>query len=183
VVGSGQWAGTPELALVVAVAENGVIGRDGDLPWRLPADLARFKRVTTGHALIMGRKTFESIGRPLPGRVSIVLTRDRAWRPPSDEVLVASDLGGALRLAADAPDMSPDVAMVVGGGEVYRLALPHAATVHLTRVHAAVEGDATFPELDPSEWKLVSSEDFPADDRNDFATTYEVWRRTFAPGQ
>jgi len=163
--------------MVVAVAENGVIGREGGLPWRLPSDLARFKRVTMGHALVMGRKTFESIGRPLPGRVSIVLTRDASWRPPADEVLVARDLEGALCFAASAPAVSHDVAMVVGGGEVYRLALPRASIVHLTRVHAHVEGDATFPELDAGEWELASSEDFAADERNELATTYEVWRR------
>jgi dihydrofolate reductase len=166
-----------KLAVVVAVSENGVIGRDGDLPWRLPSDLARFKRLTLGHALLMGRKTFESIGRPLPGRVSVVLTRDPAWRPTSDGGLVANDLDAAVALAATAPGMSTDVAMVVGGGEVYRLALPRAGVVHLTRVHTQVDGDATFPELDPAEWRLASSEDFPADERNEFATTYEVWRR------
>ncbi|MGL4512297.1 MAG: dihydrofolate reductase [Lacipirellulaceae bacterium] len=165
------------VGLVVAASENNVIGREGELPWRLPADLARFKRLTMGHSLLMGRKTFESIGRPLPGRVSIVLTRDAAWRPASEEVLVARDLEEALRVAAGAPGVSHDVAMVVGGGEVYRLALPRANSVHLTRVHARIKGDATFPALDPAEWRLESSERFEADERNEHATTYEVWRR------
>jgi dihydrofolate reductase len=165
----------------VAAAENGVIGRDGGLPWRLPADLARFNRQTMGHPLVMGRKTYASIGRPLPGRVSVVLTRDQAWRAADDAVLVATTLGQAVALAARAPRVATDEAFFVGGGEVYRLALPHADRVHLTRVHALVEGDATFPPLDPAEWRLVVSEEHPADERNEHATTFETWDRVADP--
>lgn len=167
----------PRLTLVVAAAENGVIGRDGDLPWRLSADLARFKRLTIGHPLIMGRKTYESIGRPLPGRVSIVLTRQADWYPGSEAVLVATQLDAAIELAKDAPEVSSDEAFVIGGGEIYRLTIPHADRVQLTRVHATVEGDATFPDLDPTEWRLADSEEQPADDRNEHACTFEVWDR------
>jgi len=169
--------GSPRTALVVAVSENGVIGRDGDLPWRLPADLARFKRLTMGHAMIMGRKTFDAIGRPLPGRVSIVLTRDRAWRAIHDEVIAAESLDNALDYARQTEGVASDPALVIGGGEVYRLALPRADRVYLTRVHARVEGDATFPELDPGEWRLTSAEEHPADEKNEHACTFEVWDR------
>lgn len=167
----------PRLSLIVAAAENGVIGRDGDLPWRLPADLGRFKRLTTGHPIVMGRKTYESIGRPLPGRVSVVLTRDASWTAGNDAVLIATTLDGAVEAAHQAKGVSTDEAFVIGGGEVYRLALSHSDRVHLTRVHTEVEGDATFPELDQSEWRLVSSEKHPADEKNEHDCTFEVWER------
>lgn len=165
------------VTLVVAAAENDVIGRNGDLPWRLPADLAHFKRLTMGAPLIMGRKTYDSIGRPLPGRVSIVLTRDISWRAIHDEVLVAESLEQALGFAEQEKTPNADDVFVIGGGEVYRLALPSADSVCLTRVHAVVEGDAVFPPLDPSQWRLTSSEDLPADERNEHACTFEVWER------
>ncbi|QDT70467.1 Dihydrofolate reductase [Planctomycetes bacterium MalM25] len=167
----------PRLSLVVAAAENGVIGREGDLPWRLPADLGRFKRLTIGHPIVMGRKTYESIGRPLPGRVSVVLTRNAEWTAGHEAVLVATRLNGAIQAASQAEGVSTDEAFVIGGGEIYRLALPHADRVHLTRVHTTVEGDATFSELDASEWRLASSEKHPADEKNEHDCTFEVWER------
>ncbi|MEQ8849066.1 dihydrofolate reductase [Botrimarina sp.] len=162
--------------MVVAAAENGVIGRDGELPWRLPADLRRFKSLTMGHAIVMGRKTFESIGRPLPGRVSVVLTRDTRWSV-GEEVRVAHDLPEAIRLASTAEGMQRDAVYVIGGEQVYRLAAPAADRVHLTRVHATVEGDARFPPLDPAEWRRVEAEAHPADEENEHAFTFEVWER------
>lgn len=173
-----QDSSSPCLSLVVAVADNGVIGRDGDLPWRLPADLAHFKRLTLGHALIMGRKTYESIGRPLPGRLSIVLTRDAAYDPGHEAVLVANDLPTAIARAADAGDFDASVISIIGGGEVYRLALPLTDVVHYTRVHATVEGDATFPELRATEWALDVSEPHEADAKNEHGFTFETWTRT-----
>jgi dihydrofolate reductase len=171
----------PRLSLIVAASENNIIGRNGDLPWRLPADLAHFKRLTMGAAILMGRKTYDSIGRPLPGRKSIVLTRDTAWRAIHDEVLVAESLDMAIEvaiaLAAQTEVQNPDEVFVIGGGEIYRLALPKADRVYLTRVHITVEGDATFPALDPIEWRLASSEDHPADERNEHPCTFEVWER------
>jgi dihydrofolate reductase len=165
----------------VAASQNNIIGRGGDLPWRLPADLAHFKRLTMGGAILMGRKTYDSIGRPLPGRKSIVLTRDTSWRAIHDEVLVADSLDMAIEvaiaLAAQAEVENADEVFVIGGGEIYRLALPQADRVYLTRVHTTVEGDATFPALDLTEWRLASSEDHPADDRNEHACTFEVWER------
>jgi dihydrofolate reductase len=140
------------VVLVVAVADNGVIGVDGQLPWRLPPDLAHFKRTTLGHVVVMGRKTFESIGRPLPGRTNVVVTRQRDWS--ADGVLVAASLEEALSLAAG---HEGDV-MVIGGGEVYAQALPLADAVSLTEVHLSPRGDARFPSLDPADWREVSRE-------------------------
>ena len=157
--------------LIVAAAENGVIGRDGELPWRLPADLTRFKQLTMGGALLMGRKTYESIGRPLPGRLSIVLTRNPTWSSGHDEVRVVALLEDAIAAAGDRRPF------VIGGGEIYRLAMPRADRVYLTRVHATVDGDATFPHLDEHDWRLVSSEEQPVDDRNEHPCTFEVWQR------
>ncbi|MEM9187066.1 MAG: dihydrofolate reductase [Planctomycetota bacterium] len=170
-----------KLSLIVAASENQVIGRKGDLPWRLSADLRRFKRLTMGHCLIMGRKTYESIGRPLPGRVSIVLTRGPGgWGlgegAAPEAVLCAGTLEEALALVSTTA-MARDEAFVTGGGEVYRLALPHADRLHLTRVHTTVDGDATFPEIDPAEWRLVESERRPADEKNEHDHTFEVWDR------
>jgi dihydrofolate reductase len=140
------------LSLIVAVAENGVIGVDNRLPWRLPADLQRFKQLTLGHHLVMGRRTWESIGRPLPGRTSVVVTRNRALAVPAG-VLVAASLEEAL--AACAGDAEP---FVIGGAELYRAALPRATRVHLTVIERAFAGDTTFPDFDRSGWQLEASE-------------------------
>jgi dihydrofolate reductase len=136
----------PPLVLVVAVSENGVIGREGGLPWHLPEDLKHFRRVTTGHAIVMGRRTWESIGRPLPDRRSIVVTRTPGYVAPGADV--APDLEKALALAY-AGDPEP---RVIGGGQLYAAALPRATRVYLTRVHRVVDGDTFFPALDAAEW-------------------------------
>lgn len=166
------------VALIVAVADNGVIGREGQLLWRLPGDLARFKRLTLGCPIVMGRKTFESIGRPLPGRVSIVLTRDPGRREFPEGVVACGDLRDALRYADDCQTENGGEVFVIGGGEVYRLALPFAQVAYVTRVRTQVEGDATFPALNPKEWRLVSSDDQPADETNEIGSSLEVWERT-----
>ncbi len=140
--------------LVVARADNGVIGRDNALPWRIPADLQHFKRLTLGKPIVMGRRTFESIGRPLPGRLNIVLTRDPDWQ--AEGVTVAASLSDAL--AADVPEVA-----VIGGAQVYAEALPFATHVHLTEVHAAPEGDTVLPAFDPAEWRETAREDHAAD--------------------
>jgi dihydrofolate reductase len=137
------------LALVVAVSENGVIGRDGGLPWHLPEDLKHFRRVTTGHAIVMGRRTWESIGRPLPGRRSIVVSRTPGFAPAGAEV--APDLDAALRLARTT-DPEP---RIIGGERLFAAALPRVTRVHLTRVHRVVAGDTFFPALDPAVWREV----------------------------
>ena len=133
---------------VVAVAENGVIGDGPDIPWSIPGEQEEFKAVTMGHTLLMGRTTFESIGRPLPGRTTIVLTRDPTWSHDSERVLVASDVEQALALAADLPG---DV-MVAGGAQVYAATFPYATDQVLTRVHLAPEGDVVYPAFDEAEW-------------------------------
>ncbi|MFC4786290.1 dihydrofolate reductase [Nocardioides sp. MAHUQ-72] len=134
------------VVLVAAVAENGVIGNGPDIPWRIPGEQAQFKELTLGHTLVMGRTTYDSIGRPLPGRTTIVLTRDPAWH--ADGVLVAHDLDEAL---ARADELSGDV-MVAGGAQVYAAAMPLADEQVITEVHRDPEGDVLYPSFDPSEW-------------------------------
>ena len=140
------------VTLVAAVAHNAVIGRDGGMPWHLPQDLRHFRLLTTGHPMVMGRKTFESIGRPLPGRTTIVVTRDASWSHTG--VLTAGSVPDAIALGARQP--GGDEVMVVGGGEIYAQAMPLADTLEITRVDQEVEGDTTFPEIDARVWKLVA---------------------------
>jgi dihydrofolate reductase len=143
-----------EITLVVARADNGVIGRDGGLPWHLPADLRHFKAVTAGKPMIMGRRTFESLPGLLPGRRHIVITRDRTWRGKGAEV--AHDVDGALALAGG--DVS-----VIGGAEILALFLERAVRVELTEVHAAVDGDTVMPALDSARWNEATRQDHPAE--------------------
>lgn len=152
------------------MAENRVIGRGNALPWRLPADMKRFKALTMGHAVIMGRKTFDTMGKPLPGRRNIVLTRDRRWSSPGVEV--THDLAGALALVPGDP-----LVFVAGGAEIYELALPRANRLDLTLVHASVDGDAFFPEFSPSEWTLVEDEKHAPDDRHAFPFSFRRYQR------
>ncbi|MDD3650483.1 dihydrofolate reductase [Immundisolibacter sp.] len=159
-----------EVVLVVAVACGGVIGRDGTLPWHLPADLQHFKRLTLGHAVIMGRATFESIGKPLPQRLNIVLTQRRDFAPPG--VLVAADLPAAYALAA----AHGGPAMVIGGAKVYAQALADAQRIELTEVHARLAGDTHFPPLGP-DWRETAREDHPADARNPYPYSFVTYRR------
>jgi len=147
------------IVLVAAVAENGVIGNGPDIPWRIPGEQAEFKRLTLGHTLVMGRTTYESIGRPLPGRTTIVLTRDPAWQ--ADGVLVAHDLDDAL---AQAENLPGDV-MVAGGAQVYAAAMPCADEQVITEVHQDPEGDVLYPTFDPSEWTEARREPGDAYDR------------------
>ena len=145
---------TRPLALIVAVAENGVIGRDNDLPWKIPADMAHFKRVTMGKPLLMGRKTYESIGRPLPGRTNIVITRNPDFSAPGIEV-VPSFEEAVLRAQSVARADGAEEVIVMGGAEVYRVSLPAADRLYVTEVHAAIEGDA-YLDLDLGGWREVS---------------------------
>jgi dihydrofolate reductase len=138
--------------MVVAVSENGVIGDAGGIPWHIPEDLKHFKRLTMGHAMVMGRKTYESIGRPLPGRRTIVVTRNRGFSASGCDV--AGDLESAIRLAREGGDDEP---RIVGGGAIYREALPLATRIYLSRVHTDIPGDTTFPELS-AEWRVVSEQ-------------------------
>ena len=168
----------PQVTLVVAVADNGVIGRDGGLPWRLPEDLRRFKAQTLGKPVLMGRRTFESIGRALPGRLNIVLTRRRDYAVPAGagEVVVVQDWPGALRAAGDAPEL-----MVIGGAEIYAMALPQATRILLTRVHAEVDGDTRLPPFDPAQWREASVERRERDAQNPLDMSFVEVRRASAP--
>lgn len=160
----------PRVEIVVAVAENGVIGRDNDLPWRLSSDLRHFKALTTGHPIVMGRRTWESIGRPLPERRNVVLSR--GWADPPPGVEVYRSLPEALRTLA-----AEERVFVIGGAALFREALALAERVHLTRVHGRPAGDVRFPDLDPAVWHRVAGERHAADERNEFDHTFEVWER------
>ena len=146
-----------KLALIVAAATNNVIGLNNQLPWHLPQDLKYFKAKTLGKPIVMGRKTYESIGRPLPGRTNIVITRQQDWRADPD-VLIAHNIDQALELARDLVGAESDAeVMVIGGAEIYRNCLSQADRVYLTRVEQDVEGDAYFPSLSEGEWQQTSS--------------------------
>ncbi len=157
------------ITLVAAVSSNGVIGREGTLPWRLPDDLARFKRITVGKPIVMGRKTYESIGRPLPKRTNIVLSRSTS---AIDGCIVVRSPEEALLAAGDAAELC-----VIGGETVYAAFLPRADRLELTEVLADVEGDARFPDLDRSAWRLASAELHDADERHAHAFRFVTYER------
>jgi dihydrofolate reductase len=160
------------ISLVVAASENNVIGKDNRLLWHLPNDMKFFKNTTWGMPVIMGRKTFESLGKPLTGRTNIVMTRDREW--VAKGTTVTANLDEAMKAAAetDAKEV-----FVIGGGEIFKQVLPQANRVYLTRVHTKLEGDAFFPELPVKDWKLLSQLDFTADAKHAFAYSFQVWQR------
>lgn len=161
-----------ELNIIVAVAENGVIGGSNTLLWHISEDLRRFKQLTTGHPVIMGRKTYLSIGRPLPNRRNIVISRQADLQIEGCEVF--SSLEAAIAACREA---GAEQAFVIGGGEVYRQALPLADRIHYTRVFRAYEGDTTFPELDPAEWHKVSEECFERGEKYEYPYSFEVYER------
>lgn len=159
-------------SLIVAVSENGVIGRDGDLPWHLPRDLRHFKSTTTGHHLIIGRRTWDELGRPLPGRIMVVITRSRRFE--AEGAIVVHSLDEAIEIAGN-----DDEPFIGGGAHIYRMALERDLVdrLYITRVHAEVEGDTFFPDIDFDNWELVSADHHEADEKNEFACTFEVWER------
>lgn len=159
----------PTLSIIVAAASNGAIGKDNRIPWHLPADLARFKRLTMGRPLVMGRKTFESIGRPLPGRRTIVITRQAGFRADGCEVV--GSLQEALERAGDGE------VFVIGGAEIYREALPRASRIYLTRVEGTFEADTFFPVLDDREWREVERMPGTLDERNRHAHEFVTLER------
>ena len=154
----------PVIEMVVAVAENGIIGKEGDMPWQLPSDLKHFKQVTMGCPIIMGRLTWESVGRPLPGRVNIVISRSALDLP--DGVVGVATPEEALDAAGDA-----ETVMIIGGGQIYKLFEPQAATIHLTEVHAAPDGDTAFALQEADAWQEISRERFSAgeNDSSDYS--------------
>ena len=156
------------LTIIAALSTNGVIGRDGQVPWRLSTDLKRFKALTMGHHLLMGRKTFESVGRPLPGRTNVVITRQQDYAPAG--VTVVHTLEEAVRLAAQSGDRE---AFIAGGAEIYSQSIHFADRMVLTRVHAEVDGDTWFPEFDDvTEWRLIDAEHFEADEKNEYPFSF-----------
>jgi dihydrofolate reductase len=163
------------IALVAAVAENGVIGLSGALPWRLSSDMRRFRRLTLGKPVVMGRKTFESIGKPLADRVNIVVSGRPDFAPKG--VVVAPDLDRALALARQHAGAGGEV-MVIGGGAIYAAAIGRADRLYITHVAASPPGDTHFPPIDPDAWQAVSREAVPAGDKDTAATTFVVYERT-----
>ena len=163
-------AAAPMISLLVAATENGVIGRDRGMPWHLPDDLKHFKALTLAKPVLMGRKTFDAIGRPLPGRTNLVLTRTPGWSAPG--VTVVADLDAAIRAAGSAPEL-----VVAGGAQVYALALPRATRIHLTRIHAVIAGDTWLPEFADAEWRETSREVHPVDARHPYAMSFVTLER------
>ncbi|MDX3925190.1 MAG: dihydrofolate reductase [Shinella sp.] len=165
-----------KIVLVVAVSRNGVIGREGDLPWRLPSDLKRFKQLTLGKPIVMGRRTWQSIGRPLPGRPNIVITRDPAFSAPGAEV--AGSLDEGLSLAIEhAKDLGTDEICIVGGGDIYRQVFDHADIIHVTYVDTVVEGDTFFPEIDAAGFVKETEETIPQGVNDSHPMRFVTWKR------
>ncbi len=166
------------IRLIVAMDRDRVIGVDGALPWRLPEDLKRFKRLTLGHPVIVGRKTFESLPGPLPGRDNIVVTRAPGYR--AEGCVVVHDLDSAFASARTRP--GGDEVWVIGGGEIYAQALERADEIHVTEVETRVgRGDARFPEIDPATWERIAEESRPADPKHAYAYRFVTWRRRRPP--
>lgn len=161
-----------KISMIAAMAHDRVIGQDNRMPWHLPADLAHFKRVTLGKPVLMGRKTFESIGRPLPGRRNLVISRNPGYQ--ADGIEVVGSVEAALALLTDS-----EVAelMVIGGGHLYGEMLPQADRLYLTQIDLAVEGDTRFPVFDDGQWHCVERESYPADEKNPYPYRFETWQR------
>lgn len=158
------------ISLIAAIDRNRAIGKDGAMPWHLPADLKFFKRATMGKPVIMGRRTYDAIGRPLPGRLNIVVTRDPAWR--ADGVYVAHSLEDAMRAAAEYEEV-----MIIGGAGLYTQTLPEADRLYLTEIEGEFEADTYFPEFDRAEWREIASERREADDKNPYACRFVTLER------
>lgn len=160
------------ISLVVAASENNAIGKNNQLLWHLPNDLKFFKNLTWGMIVVMGRKTYEAVDKPLPGRVNIVITRQEDWK--KEGTITASDLSEALTIAEETHFKE---AFVIGGGEIYKQAMNIADKIYITRVHANLEGDTFFPMINDSEWKLVSNEDFDKDAKHQYSYSFQLWER------
>jgi len=160
------------ISLIVAASENNAIGKNNQLLWHLPNDLRFFKNTTWGMPVIMGRKTFESVNKPLPGRINIVITRQADWKATG--VTVARDLQDALKKAADT---NCKEAFVIGGGEIYKWALSITDIIYITRVHVQLEGDTFFPVINETNWELETTQDFPADEKHIYAYSFQKWKK------
>lgn len=167
-----------KLSIIAALSTNNVIGRDNDIPWRQSTDLKRLKALTMGHHFIMGRKTWDSVGRPLPGRQTIVITRSDTFRP--DGVSVVHSLEEAVAIASAAGD---DEAFIAGGSEIFEQSLHRADRMYLTRIHAEIEGDTFFPDFDDvTEWHLTDAEHFEADEKNEYPYSFLTYDRAGGQG-
>lgn len=165
------------LTLVVAVAENGVIGRGDELPWHISGDLKRFRAITWGKPILMGRRTFQSIGRPLPGRTSIVITRDAGFTGPEGVIVVPSLAAALAEGRAEAARLGVDEMAVVGGAQIYAQAMPLAQKLRLTQVHAQPSGDVYFPPFDPADWRETYREGPLKGDKDEFAFSFVDYER------
>ncbi|KAE9636798.1 type 3 dihydrofolate reductase [Aeromonas veronii] len=161
-----------KISMIAAMAHDRVIGKDNQMPWHLPADLAHFKRVTLGKPVLMGRKTFESIGRPLPGRRNLVISRNPDYQAEGIEVVGSVEAALALLAGSSVEEL-----MVIGGGHLYAEMLPSADCLYLTRIDLAVEGDTRFPAFDDGQWQRVECESHPADEKNPHPYSFEIWQR------
>ena len=161
------------ISLLLAASENNVIGKDNRLPWHLPDDLKYFKNLTWGLPILMGRKTFDSIGKPLPGRQSIVITRNKDWQHKGVEVVHSIDEAIAQAAAYGAKEI-----FVIGGAEIFKSSLSTANRIYLTRIHHHLDGDVFFPEINQQDWQLTSSRFCEKDEKNAYDHTYQVWERT-----
>lgn len=165
-----------KIAMIAAVAENGVIGANQAIPWRIPSDMAYFKRTTMGKPIVMGRKQFETVGKPLPGRTNIVVTHRRDYRP--DGVIVMNDLDAAIvraKTIAEADGVGE--VMILGGGEIYRQAMPLADRLYISHVALSPDGDVTFPAIDPDHWRVVDEPAVPASEKDAAAFRVKVYER------
>ncbi len=160
------------ISLVVAAATNNAIGKEGVMPWHLPNDMKHFKNVTWGMPVIMGRKTFESLGKALTGRKNIVITRQQDWVP--ENAVVVKSLEDALFVAGET---DANEVMVIGGGEIYRAYFEKARRIYMTRVEASPDADTYFPEIDPKQWRLMSQRNHEADEKNAFNYSFQTWER------
>ena len=160
------------LSLLVAADENNVIEKDNKLPWHLPSDLKYFKNLTWGMPVVMGRKTFESFGKPLSGRRNIVISRNNEWK--AEGVEIANSIEKAVALAQQSV---VNEIFIIGGGEIFKTFLPKAERIYLTRIHQSFDGDAFFPEIDETEWQLVKEKNCSADEKNAYAHSFQVWER------
>jgi len=158
------------LTIIAAAAENNALGKDNELVWHLPDDFKRFKKLTSGHHIIMGRKTFDSFPKPLPNRTHVVITRQNNFR--KEGILVVNSLEKAIELSADDPQP-----FVIGGGEIYKMSMKLADKIELTRVHGTFEADTFFPEIDEKQWKLVAEEFHEKDEKHNYAFTYLTYER------
>ena len=160
------------ISTIVAVAKNNVIGKDNDIPWYLPADLKYFKKITTGHHIVMGRKCYESIGRPLPKRTNVVVTRNPFFI--ASGCLITHNVAEAVELAEANGE---EEVFIIGGGQIYEIALPHVDRIYLTEVDVEVEGDIFFPTIDPNNWNLIKETKNKSDEKNEYDYTFKILER------